>query len=457
MSLTNLLIIADDLSGAADCAVAFAAKGRRTVVVLDGEGIEPGEPQHGEVAKRGELAPGARFSSETDVIAADIDTRRLTAEMAGQRAQAIYRTLGGATRRLCKKIDSTLRGNWAAEVAALQPLAGLAIVAPAFPATGRIVVNAEVLVHGIPLEQTETWQLEHADSPANLSLMLANVGLRTAQIDVATLRSDALLATLQAALSDGVQAVIVDAHSSDDLNRLVRVTCNWREPHFWVGSGGLARELASLPDTAGLFAAPIATADARSESIPSGATLALVGSLSAVSEQQCKMLRDRAGMPEWTVPPVVLRQEAAHPEWADWQARIATHLNASQDLLLRIGRDASFDPAEGAVLSAGLARLVAPSFGVLGGIILTGGETARAMLVKVGVGWLELIDEVEAGVAVSRPASPYSARPGIVTKAGAFGTEHALYGAYLYLEIMKMAGAVGHLATSSTLKEEDLS
>jgi hypothetical protein len=79
------------------------------------------------------------------------------------------------------------------------------------------------------------------------------------------------------------------------------------------------------------------------------------------------------------------------------------------------------------------------------------------MLVKVGVGWLELIDEVEAGVAVSRPASPYSARPGIVTKAGAFGTEHALYGAYLYLEIMKMAGAVGHLATSSTLKEEDLS
>ncbi|WP_277621799.1 four-carbon acid sugar kinase family protein, partial [Caballeronia zhejiangensis] len=33
--MKSLLIVADDLSGAADCAIAFAAAGRKTVVSLD--------------------------------------------------------------------------------------------------------------------------------------------------------------------------------------------------------------------------------------------------------------------------------------------------------------------------------------------------------------------------------------------------------------------------------------
>ena len=89
-----------------------------------------------------------------------------------------------------KKIDSTLRGNWAAEVAALQPLAGVAIVAPSFPATGRTLHEARVLVHGEPLENTDTWKLENAGRPANVQAMLEEAGLRCESIDVETLRGD---------------------------------------------------------------------------------------------------------------------------------------------------------------------------------------------------------------------------------------------------------------------------
>jgi len=78
-----------------------------------------------------------------------------------------------------------------------------------------------------------------------------------------------------------------------------------------------------------------------------------------------------------------------------------------------------------------LAALVAPHFGRLGGLIATGGETARAMLGAANIRSLELLAEIEAGVAVARPGA--TARPAIVTKAGAFGSEHALYGAYLHL------------------------
>lgn len=53
------------------------------------------------------------------------------------------------------------------------------------------------------------------------------------------------------------------------------------------------------------------------------------------------------------------------------------------------------------------------------------------MLGAVNVGSLELVREIEAGVALGRPSD--GGGPAIVTKAGAFGSEHALLGAYLHL------------------------
>lgn len=407
---TGLLIIADDLSGAADCAIGFAGAGRRTVVTLDA------------------TSAGSGVDTTATVIAADTDTRRLTPAEAAERTAAAWRALQSPGRRLYKKIDSTLRGNWTAEVAALQPLAGLAIVAPAFPATSRAVREGRVLVHGAPLESTETWQLENAGRDAGLAALLQAENLRTEVLSVDALRGapDALREKIAASASNGIQALIVDAETSDDLNALARVTAGMSEPLFWVGSGGLARELAALPD---LFDGE--TLSARQSTKAAGAILILVGSLSAVSERQCAMLRERASVAELIVPPAVLREGAAHPAWGEWLGRIGARLQADADLIVRIGRDDAFDPAEGAHLSTTLAALVAPHFAHLDGLIATGGETARAMLAAVNIGSLELLAEIEAGVAVARPGT--ALLPAIVTKAGAFGSEHALYGAYLHL------------------------
>jgi uncharacterized protein YgbK (DUF1537 family) len=434
----SLLIIADDLSGAADCAIGFASAGRSTVVTL---------------------ASGpatSRAAHTAQILAADTDTRRLTPPEAAQRSVEAWQALRSPGRRLYKKIDSTLRGNWAAEVAALQSLAGLAIVAPAFPATGRTLRAGRVLVHGAPLETTETWQLEGYDKPADVGAMLEAAGLRTAQIDVTAVRGDpdALHQRIVALSRDGIQALIVDAETSEDLLALAQVTVAVTEPLFWVGSGGLARELATLHT---LFEAvpgqiePAAESASDEQTRQQGAILILVGSLSAVSERQCMMLRERGGVDEMIVPPALLRAGRRDQNWALWQARIGAQLEASADLLLRIGRDDAFDPAQGAQLSAALAALVAPHFAHVAGLIATGGETARAMLSEAGIDSLELLAEIEAGVAVARPCRSHSElhrephdprhdspprpshRPAVVTKAGAFGTEHALYAAYLHL------------------------
>ncbi|MEM5340326.1 four-carbon acid sugar kinase family protein [Paraburkholderia azotifigens] len=407
----SILIIADDLSGAADCAIGFASAGHRTVVTLE--------------ATRTPAHDGA------DTIAVDTDTRRLAPQDAAARTAAAYAEMSARGQRLYKKIDSTLRGNWAAEVAGLQPLAGMAIVAPAFPATGRTVRDGRVFVHGEPLEQTATWKLEHAGLPAGIAAQLEAAGLTTDRLDADALADDpdTLAVCIGAMAASGAQALIVDTQSERALRALARATLHSDAPFFWVGSGGLAREIAALDSRN-------ETAESRrdNETFPGGPILILVGSLSAVSERQCAMLRERGGVEERVVPPAVLREGATHRDWRALQEQIGVSLKADVDLLLRIGRDDAFDPAEGAHLSAALAALVEPHFTKTGGVIATGGETARAMLSAAHIGNLQLLAEVEAGVAVAKPLDATRTHcPGVVTKAGAFGTDHALYAAWLTL------------------------
>ena len=407
----SMLIIADDLSGAADCAIGFASAGLQTVVTLDASNDQP----------------------DAQVIAADTDTRRLSPEQAAERTVAAFKALRKPGQRLYKKIDSTLRGNWAAEVAALHPLAGLAIVAPAFPATGRTLRGGRVFVNGQPLETTDTWKLENADRPADVEAMLIAAGLSTAKLDLDTLRGnpDALVHHFSELARSTTQALIVDAQTEDDLLTLARLTASLEQPLFWIGSGGLAREIAGLPDLFDMSGPRAETTVSESNQAP---ILVLVGSLSGVCERQCTVLKESGGLSELIVPPAVLRQGISHPDWSIWQTRIGEQLDGWSDLLLRIGRDDAFDPQEGAHLSTQLAALVEPHFAKIGGLIATGGETARAMLTTVGIDSLQLLAEVEAGVAYGRPtASRHGYHPAIITKAGAFGTDRALYAAWQHL------------------------
>jgi D-threonate/D-erythronate kinase len=424
----KILIIADDLSGAADCAIGFAGAGHRTVVML--EAMQDGT------------------DARADTTAIDTDTRRLTPAEAAARTTAAYATLRTPGQRLYKKIDSTLRGNWAVEVAALQQLAGLAVVAPAFPATGRTLRGGRVLVHGAPLERTETWRLENMGREADVAAMLADAGLSTKVLDAEALRDNAgaLAAQIETIASTGVQALIVDAQTEHALRTLARATLYSEAALFWVGSGGLAREIASLTGRQSQRMDVAEEADAQP--ICAGVEvklpiLIMVGSLSAVSSRQSEILRASGVIEELIVPPAVLREGVAHAQWAAFGEQIGDTLAAGNDLLLRIGRDDAFDPAEGAQLSAALAALVEPHFPMARGLIATGGETARAMLSAARIDALQLIDEVEAGVAIGKPLGANGEHcPRIVTKAGAFGTDNALYSAWLRLrrEATSIAG-----------------
>jgi len=179
----DVLIIADDLTGALDSSVAFAGPGRSVLVARKPDAI----PQI--------------LSQSPDVLAVNTASRECDAEEAAQRvAAALARLPLADIPMIMKKVDSRLKGNIAAEMAVLQAALGARriIAAPAIPAMGRRVTGGVLSGDGI-----------------------------AARIDVAS--------------RIGVSAAIPDTANERDMDELV---ADAGSDVLWVGARGLAFGLA---------------------------------------------------------------------------------------------------------------------------------------------------------------------------------------------------------------------
>ena len=392
--MPRIVVVADDLTGAADCGIAFLRSGLSAVVVLS-DGHE------------------ATQSVAADVLALDADSRRLPPDIAVAINARLARRYLSDDLVFYKKIDSTLRGNIAAELAALTSLAGLAIVAPALPATGRVTRGGRVYVHGMPLEATETWQRAQLTGIADIAAILARGGVRPARAGLELVRGepDALRDALDQMGRDGAAAVICDAETETDLAAIAAASARLARRHFCVGSAGLAHHLGR---TSGIIAdTPPVSLRLR------GPVVIAVGSLSDVSRVQAQHLAREPGVVTLTVRPETLWQGESSPHWQAASAEFGDALRHGADLLLTIGGGSTVPLEEGWRLCVALGRLVAPFAARLGGLLATGGDTARGILGALGAVGLRLIREIEPGVALSVTQSE---RPlPVVTKAGAFG------------------------------------
>ena len=182
------------------------------------------------------------------------------------------------------------------------------------------------------------------------------------------------------AMRGAPRMAILDARTDADLDRIARAGLAMRPRPLFVGSAGLAHALArSLPRIR------------RARRIATGSrpVVTVVGSASAVSVRQARRLsrsavlgpRDVLLQLEWTREPTA----------------------ADKPVARRLG------------------RLVAEN-APRAHYVLTGGETARAVLDALGVREFRLLGEVERGV-------PFGIAPGgalVCTKAGAFGRPETL-------------------------------
>jgi 4-hydroxythreonine-4-phosphate dehydrogenase len=385
-----LTIVADDLSGAADCAVVCAARGLSAVVALT-----PGGP-----------------GRDADVWSVDGDTRAMSGEAAAAAVEAL--ACASESGLLFKKLDSTLRGHVGAELAAIlrarrraRPDA-VAILAPAFPALGRTTVEGRQRLHGEPLEASEIWRREGRGGNASLIDMTRAHGLAAALLP---LRGGA--ATM-GELAAGADVLVCDAETDADLAAIARASLGLGRAAIWAGSAGLA---GWLVEAAGL-ARP-----ARPTPLPavSGSRLLVVGSRSSVARRQAAVVAAMAGVVSIATDPTASREALVASGAA---AALAGALEAGRDVIVwqpdLADEAASGDPRR----CAGLASLLAERSQSIGALLATGGDTARRLLEALGVEALELVEELEPGAPLSLAFG--RRRFPVITKAGAFGDEATL-------------------------------
>lgn len=413
--MPEIIIIADDLSGAADCGIVCAEVGLATVVTLGQPTCEP----------------------DVAVLAIDADTRNRTQAEAVAEIRHLVQAHAPAGRTLFRKIDSTLRGHVAAELAATlaarrEKGRALIVLAPAFPATGRTTRDGHQHLHSVKLEHSELWQRDGMTGRAHIPEMLAEVGLTAATIGLGQIRGENLRHAVSIAAKDH-DVLVFDAESESDLEVIAEAAASLGDDVIWAGSAGLARHLPAVKAARDRARQP---ASAISQPALSGGRplLFVVGSASAISRAQIKRLSTEPGIVTVNVSTSTLRTGPDDPGWILAEEALGAALAQARDVIVLLGGEEPVDLGEGLVLCQSLGRLVAPFRPLIGGLISTGGETARAVLHAMGISGLRLIREVETGVPLSmterlliehQPVDHWALFP-VITKAGAFGTVDTL-------------------------------
>ena len=368
--------LADDLSGALDAAAAFHRAGHLVRVPLDPADWTAAEP--GEITGLSTETRNAPPAAAANAVAAAI---------------ARGRKLGA--RLIYKKIDSTLRGPVAAELAAV--LGALPdtrlLFAPANPAVGRTVRDGMLLVHGRPVHETE-----FGSDP------------------VSPVRESRLPALL-AGLPEG-QVDIPDTADTADLDRVVNDQMTRGGPWVAVGSGALAR-----PVAAKLTSARTAPAVEKAPPTPArGPVLFLGGSAHALNRRQAARL--------WSTRNVPLHEFNLADSVDTFAAKVAASLRDRKAASVLVApargdstliRDRLTAVAAAALAATGTARVFA-----------TGGETARSLCVALGVRSLRFEKELEPGLAAA--SGEGSAGPLLfAVKPGGFGDDDTWLRAADYL------------------------
>jgi 4-hydroxythreonine-4-phosphate dehydrogenase len=393
-----LVIVADDLTGAADCAVVCVKRGLDAVVVL-----APDAPAQG-----------------VDVLAIDADTRALHPEAAAEKTARVLSSLGqGKDFLVFKKIDSTLRGHIGVELAAMSARRrtvpdSIVVLAPAFPALGRTTVDGYHFLWGRPLEETGPWRDEDRTGRAFLPRMASDAGLRTELLPLGRVREDdaALLAAMKQ-LAAKCDVIACDAETEDDLAALARASFQLGRA-IWAGSAGL---VGHLVDVAGLTGSQ----PRHTFAATAGAQVFVVGSRSAVSRRQAASF---AALDDVEMIDVDPTSSADELDIIDFKGRFSSALDTGKAVLIwQAGEEPPAKTARSRPCGD-LAMQIARYRSRIGALFATGGETARCLLEAFGVQALCLIDEVEPGIALSMAVG----RPelAIVTKAGAFGNDASM-------------------------------
>jgi D-threonate/D-erythronate kinase len=382
-------VIADDLTGALDTAAPFAAHGWRTRVVP-----WPDTP----IATM--AASLRRTAAVSDVVVIDTASRHLApAEAARRVRQAVTaaRRADAGRPAACfyKKIDSTLRGNVAVELAAFRAATEVACLplAPAFPAQGRTTRDGAVWVDGRPLRQSASAKDVLGRAPSGVLAHLAPPGA----LDV------------------------FDAMTDADLRRVATRLAREARLAAVAGSGGFAGAIAAR------FGSPRRATGARA--IPGG-ILVVSGSAHPAAHAQALALVAAGAL--GVIAPIDAGVPIRDRRATEILAIDALSAGRTVVLACPALTAGAHLPTRRALVAAtrlaAIARAVVTA-GTVGAVFTVGGDTTEALVAAMGWAPLTVEGALVPGVGVVRLQPPAANAAGprwLITKSGAFGDPQTL-------------------------------
>jgi uncharacterized protein YgbK (DUF1537 family) len=410
-------VVADDLTGASDAAVQFARLGWPTLVTLTN-------------------ALETRSTDVDSVVAATTDARAAESSVAYEgTAEAVRDMLSTGTDRLLVKVDSTMRGSVAAQLAGAvqawseQHAGAFVVLCPAYPAMGRTVTQGEVRINGDLLEASAPGQdpVTPVRSSVMSDLVPGSTHVTSAGHDTDELVRDIRRAAIESSV------VTVDAVTQDDLHALAEAVARIGPLAVPAGSAGLAEALAARWRGDGGLQ-PVVTQPGTATR--RGPTLVLVTSLNDTARTQLRCLTQQFGTGVVVTEPEI-DDLIDDDRFATWRSeQLSRAVPGHGVVLVRAPDERSSAMSAAGQVAHRLADVVADLHGKLdfSAVVVTGGDGARALVKRWRCTGIAVHDALREGM-------PHGVLVGgevdglpIVTKAGGFGAPDALVFAVRHLQ-----------------------
>ena len=413
--MLKAIIIADDLTGAMDTAVHFAAAGLSVRVLVRLPDETGGQPAGMLAAPAG----NGQLWEEADVLAVNADTRHLPADAAGHIVYDLAAQAGKAgIPCVYKKTDSALRGNVGAELSALRRALGMKILPfiPAYPRLGRTVEEGCLFIDGVPAMETALGR--DPIDPLTSSRVCEILGNTTSE-------------------EEASKILVFDAASREDLLRIAGTLGD--RVFVCAGCGGFAEILAEKLSERFADEGLNAPETAEDPRIPEGGMLLICGSLHEKSLLQVEEA-GRQGHPVRVIPEKILLEETREeyggtpePGHTDHTAGAAGQLfvretaaTLASGKICILSTTGTLQPAPAIqkrrLVQNGVGRIVREicDTGCMKSLCIFGGDTLLAVMRTLQVDLMKIRKEVLPGVVLG--SIEYRGRTiPVITKAGSFG------------------------------------
>lgn len=390
------LIIADDFTGANDTGVQLKRRGHPTQVLFAGK----------EVRSRHSVVIDTESRNDRPEHAGEIVAQTLT--------QVDFSQFG----YVMKKVDSTMRGNIAWEIKAVDDAyhPELIVFAPALPAMERTTVDGVQCLDGVEICKTEL-----SKDPKN-PVMEDNLVKLLMQVYEEPVILKYLPDVRSRTLSfDGGRIFVCDAESDEDLRNVIGAAKKSGRRTLYIGTAGMADNMMELEE-------------------PSLPAFGVVASVSSVANAQMHYC-ERAGCSMVKIPVAEIIRGTARME--DYQKAAAESLKLGKDTILltdtaydrelielsqEAGEEKGLDLTEiGDEMRSLLGKAAREVLdeAEVSGVYLSGGDTALGVMMNIEADGSEILSEILVGIPMIRVMGGRYEGLKLVTKAGAFGTVDA--------------------------------